>query len=198
MRVVGVAGLGAFLLIVVALHALEPSLSPDTHVLSEFANTRVGWLFRVALSCWVIALVATAAWFARERTNLGAARNVVAALLIVAAGGLVAAAVFRTQAVSGLVRPGIGRTFAGRAHDAGAGISIIALFAAAATVGFAAGRGSVLGRLSLTVVGFALVVQVTLLAVGHEVGGIRQRLLVLAACVWQAAALGVPRTPRRS
>jgi hypothetical protein len=171
-------------------------LTPAEHVVSEYANTRSGWLSTVALLSWAASLVATAGWIVRQRAQPRAVNRLVAAFLVVAAGGLIVAAAFQTQAVAGSVPPDVARTLAGRLHDAGTGISTLALFGAVAAFGFSDGAKSRLGRLSLAVVAFAIVVQVGLLLVGQEVGGIRQRLIVIAACAWQAAMLSVRRTTR--
>lgn len=187
-RRVALAGLGGFLVIVGALHLLEPALDPSRHVISEYANTRSGWLMSTALLCWASSLFATAVslvWPVRPRPL----DRVAAGLLVVAVVGLLVAAVFRTQAIDGIVPPAVDRTTGGRLHDAGSGLSTVALFAAAATVALMEGARSRLGRVSLSLVVFATVVQVGLLIVGPEVGGVRQRLLVLGACAWQAALL---------
>jgi hypothetical protein len=185
LRTVALCGIGAFLIVAVVLHVLNPNLTPATHVISEYANARVGWLLAVGLLAWAASLLATAGFVLCCVRGL-AARRAVAALLGVAAGGLVLAAAFRTQAVAGAVPPDVVRTTGGRLHDAGAGLATLALFAAAAVVGIAEGASSRLGRASMALVAVAVVVEVSLLLVGHEVGGLRQRLLVGAALGWQA------------
>lgn len=192
MRAIGLAGSAVFVLVVGTLHALEPGLAPATHVVSEYANTPFGWLLTAGLLGWAASLLAMAGWVVHRPEPLRAS-GFVAALLGVAAAGLVMAAAFRTQAVGGSVPRDVRRTVTGTLHDGGAGIATLALFAAAATVAFAEGAKSRLGRISLAAVAFAVVVQAGLLLVGHEVGGIRQRLLVIAGCAWQAAVLSTPR-----
>lgn len=195
LRAVSLGGVAVFLIAVAALHLLDSSRSPDTHVISEYANGRYGWLLTAALLSWGLSLLAASAWSVRRLQP--PARRAVAALLLVATAGIVTAAVFRTQAVAGAVPEGTERTLTGQLHDAGAGVATLALFVAAAVAGATERTRSSFGRISLAVVIFAVVVQASLLVVGHEVGGIRQRSLVLTACAWQAALVRTRPVARR-
>lgn len=177
LRVAAAFLLAGFVVAVFALHAVEPRLTPDRHVLSEYARTPSGPLFVVAVLAWSASLLLTALTF----------RGAVRALLLIAAAGLLLVAAFETQAVAGSVPPGVAHTVGGRLHDIGAGVATLAIFAAAIVLGVrSAGR---VRSVCFAVIVLAASVQVGLLAVGPSVGGIRQRLLVLLACSWQAAVL---------
>jgi hypothetical protein len=187
-RRVAPGGLAVFLVSATALHLLERDLEPGRQVISEYANTPVGWLAVVGLLSWAVSLAATASEMERPGGK-AATRPLVAALLVVAAVGLVVAAVFPTQAVAGTVPAGVDVSRSHRLHDFGSGVATGALFAAAATVAARERWGSQLGRTSLLVLALAIVVQTSLLFVGPEVAGLRQRLLVLAACTWHASLM---------
>lgn len=196
-RCVAASALACFILTLGVLHLGDSGLDPRKHVISEYANTGLGWLLTAAVLCWAISLVATARWLtALLRVNAWA--RVAGGLLVLAAVGLVIATVFHTQAVAGVVPQHVERTAAGRLHDAGTGLATLALFASAGTVGLMCGASSRLGRASLALVLWAVVVQVSLLVAGQEVNGVRQRLLVLGACAWQAALLQMVRPAERS
>ena len=184
LRTASLVGMAVFLIAVAALHVLDSSRSADTHVISEYANGRYGWFLIAALLSWALSLLAAAAWSLRRLQP--PARQAVAGLLVVAAAGMATAAAFRTQAVAGGVPEGTERTLAGHLHDAGAGVATLALFVAAAVAGASDRARTHFGLFSLAVVILAVVVQASLLGVGHEVDGIRQRTLVLMACAWQA------------
>jgi hypothetical protein len=187
-RTAAVAALAVFVLLVAALHVLIPSLAPARYTISEYVKTGAGWIMVLAFVAWATALALTAVHISRTGAAIRHPR-VVAGLLALSSTGVLLAAAFPTQAVGGVVPEGVALTMTGRLHDVGSGLVTLAIFAAAATVGVAHGARSKLERISIGLVVFALVVQVSLLAVGPEVGGIRQRLLVLAACAWQAALL---------
>jgi hypothetical protein len=190
-RRAALAGLAAFVLTVALLHLVEPSLDPRRHVISEYANTPVGELMVVALLSWAGSLLATARWL-KSVPRATAIGRLVPCLLRAAAVGLALAAVFRTQAVGADVPPGVAVTVTGRLHDLGSALSTLALFASAVAVSVISGRRSSVGLVSLALAALGLVVGVALLLVGDEVDGIRQRMLVAAACAWQAALLTMP------
>jgi hypothetical protein len=183
-------GLALFVLIVVLEHVLAPELSPANHTISEYANAGTSALALVAFVLWSASLAATAAVIHHEahegpgRT----ARLALEVLLLAACAGLLLTAAFRTQAIAGQVPPDVARTTAGRFHDVGSGITTLALVGAvAASIEARASDGFRRGAMLAIVT--AVATHGILLAVGPEVGGLRQRLLVAIACVWQAALL---------
>jgi Protein of unknown function (DUF998) len=179
--------LTGFVLATLAEHALNASLSPARHQISEYVHGRAGWLMVAGFVAWAVSLVATAELVRSWSLALSA-------LLGVAAVGFVITAVWATQTSAGELPPGVERTTAGRLHDAGSGVASLAMLAAA-VVSVRVGPVRRLRRLAIGVIGVAIVADVALLAVGASVGGVRQRVLVLAAVVWQAAVLTPPPHP---
>jgi hypothetical protein len=98
-------------------------------------------------------------------------------------------ACFATQTSAGELPPGVKLGVSGRLHDLGSGLATLAL--AAAVVASIANRdGSPrYYRRAGAILGFALASDAALLAVGPTVGGIRQRVLLASAALWQLLAL---------
>lgn len=193
------AGTLAFLAVVALQHALAPELTPTRHMVSEYANARAGGLMVGGFLAWAVALAATAALARVElrRSSHPRAAAALVASLALAAGACLVTACFRTQAVAGALPPGVAYSLRGRLHDLGSGILALALFAAVASSAFAMRRPRWFRRLALAAFGFAVACEAVLLPLGREVGGLRQRLLLLAACGWQlglVAALARRRT----
>lgn len=180
-NVVAWGGLVMWVVAVLVEHALSPSLSPMRHQISEYVHGKTGWLMVVAFLAWALSLAATAV---ATKPPAG----VVALLLGTAAVGFVVAAVWATQTSAGELPPGVQRTTAGRLHDLGSGVASIAL-AAAAVASVMAIRVTWFRRATMALLGTAVVADLALLAVGAEVGGVRQRILIAAAVAWQAALL---------
>jgi hypothetical protein len=80
-------------------------------------------------------------------------------------------------------------TVAGRLHDLGSGAITVGILGAALGALFAFERAPAFRRWTLSVIAFAVITDTGLLAVGMSVGGLRQRLLVVAACVWQGTLI---------
>jgi len=169
--------------IAAAEHVLRFELSPLTHQISEYATGPGSAVALTGFVAWAISLAASArlAWCATSS-------RVLPALLLLAAAGLIAVAVFQTQSVAGSVPRGTRITLTGRLHDAGSGAATLALFCA---VLVSAARPE-LRRIRALAVGLAtcaLSLNFVLLGMGDQVGGLRQRLLLVVACVWQTALL---------
>lgn len=182
-RVAAIGGLGTFVGIVLLEHILVPGLTPARHMISEYANARAGPLMVFAFLAWGASLGATA--------GLARGQAILAGMLLAAALGAVVTACFATQAVGGVIPHGVHLGLGGRLHDLGSGVLSLALLAAVSLSirqavlppGFRV-RTTVL--LVLSVAGAA-----ALLIVGDPAPGIRQRLLVATACIWQAMLLHV-------
>jgi hypothetical protein len=171
-------------------HALRPGLSPATHEISEYANGRDGVLMAVAFALWALSLACTGLLVA----GLARGRPVAAGLLLAAVGIAITAA-WRTQTSAGLLKPGEALHAAGRLHDVGSGLATVALLAAALlSLRLTSER---LRHLTVTVLVIALPADLILLAIGSEVAGVRQRVLVAAACAWQLALLASRRVELR-
>lgn len=190
-RRVALVGLLAFVAIVVAQHALEPQLTPNRHTISEYANADAGALMTGAFVAWATSLVATSAlaWWVGDRGRRRTAQGLLAALLGVAAAGLLLTAWFPTQTSAGALPPGTRLTNGGRIHNLASGATLLAMLGAV-TVSIAAFWGRPRFRwLACAALAISVVASSVLLAIGPPVDGIRQRVLVATACAWQAALI---------
>jgi hypothetical protein len=104
--------------------------------------------------------------------------------------------VFRTETVAGVLPSGMHLTATGELHDVGSGTVTLTLFLAAAVCA-AADDARWLRTGSRIALASALSVEVGLLVVGPSLGGLRERLLVAVACLWQLAFLVARRSVRR-
>jgi hypothetical protein len=189
--------LAVFAAVSIAEHLLRPGLDPARHEISEYAHGPGGWAMTAGFAMWAVSLSATAALVPADR-------RVLRSLLAVAALGMFVTATWRTQTSAGQLPPGVARTAAGRLHDTGSGLTSLALLAAALLTTRATWVLRRIQRLSAAVVIVAVGASVVLLGVGPEVDGVRQRVLLVCACVWQTAILrwptdlGPPRAIKRS
>lgn len=178
------AGLAAFVISLAAAHALQPELSPLAHQVSEYANGPAGAVAVACFLAWAVSLAATGA-----AVGHATASRSLPIMLWLAAAGMAMVACFPTQTVAGELPPGDHRTLTGQLHDVGSGTATIAILCAV----LMSARAVAHRRFRALAIGTALValaIDLGLLAVGPEVGGLRQRLLVGAACLWQAVLLG--------
>ncbi len=182
-QVVAFLGVFLFLAIVVAEHRINSSLDPATHRISEYANGDAGWLMTIGFAAWAVSLLATAV----VAGGLFRGRGVSAALLL-AAFGMVLVACFATQTSAGELLPGHSLTLSGRLHDRGSGLVMIGLTIAGA-LALRPGGPPRLRRRTLLLALAVLPVLIALIAIGEEVAGIRQRLLVATGCGWQLLML---------
>jgi len=184
---VAVCGVVVFAVIVAGELAINPSLDPARHEISEYVHAQLGPLMTVGFVCWAASLGAMS-WvlFARADARL------VATCLGVASIGMLVTATFATQTSAGKLPPGVTLTTAGRLHDIGSGLATVALLLAALLSLRCLG-----GRRFRRQVAALLVVltssDIVLLVIGPEVAGVRQRVVVAGACVWQLLLLGAVR-----
>lgn len=184
---VGIVLLAVFVGAVAIEHGLQSDLDPASHMVSEYANGSAGWLMNLGFGAWSASLALTAA-VALGVEPRSRRHNAVVFLVCSAAVGATLVTGFATQTSAGVLPEGVTRSTAGRLHDVGGGLVALGLFGAAGL--------SCLGqwpRRFRSVTGFVLVVAVVcdamLVAVGPSVGGVRQRLLILAGCGWQLGVL---------
>jgi hypothetical protein len=179
--------LAAFVACAVAEHFLS-TLDPARHEISEYVHGPTGWVMKLGFAAWAVSLAASGLcvwWSLRSRA--------LPALLAIASVAMVIVACFPTQTSAGSLPAGVALSFTGRLHDVGSGLASVALLAGALASVFerrlaAAFRGTAAG-----LVVFAVLSDVALLTVGASVGGIRQRVLVLAGLAWQGALLAILR-----
>lgn len=184
-------GVLGFLAAVIAEHAIDRSLDPATHQVSEYIHGPAGALMTAGFVAWAISLAANGALAA---LRLGTPW--VAGALALAAIGMLITAAFPTQTVAGRLPAGVSLTLSGRLHDIGSGTTIVALLGAALLSLRAIRKRQFRQRTSALLI-FAVGCDIALLAVGGEVGGIRERLLILAGCLWQVMFLSAMRQQRR-
>lgn len=169
-----------FLVCLAAEHALAPSLDPARHEVSEYVHTDTGAVMVAGFLAWAASLGATALYiWHRCRARL------LAALFLLASFGMVLTACFATQTSAGSLPAGTELTAPGRLHDLGSGLATLALLAAALLAAFQIQGPRSLRRGTLGLVALAVLSNGALLAVGPEVAGIRQRLVILIGCLWQ-------------
>ncbi len=90
--------IGAFLVILVLLHFLEPEFSPSWRMISEYEIGRYGWLMSVAFFCWGLGVLDLQMVLSRSlQTTWG---KVGRWWLIVIAVAMIAAGIFRTNAIT--------------------------------------------------------------------------------------------------
>lgn len=186
-------GLVVFVGAAAAEHVLASSLDPASHMLSEYANHKTGPVMTAGFLAWAASLAATAiyAWIEERARAL-------ALLMGLAALGIVLVACFATQTSAGVLPPGTQWTTTGRLHDLGSGAASLALLAAAIVSTVAAWVPRSFRLRTTMLIALALTGSAALLTIGPEVGGLRQRLLVLVACGWQLLLLATLRSRRRS
>lgn len=176
-------GVLSFLVIVVIEHWVNSSLDPAIHRISEYVNGRWGWLMVVGFAAWASSLAATAVW-AGERSHGKGPRPP----LLVAAIGMLMTACFATQTSAGQLPPESSLTLSGRLHDLGSGISTVAL-AVAVLLSLQPKEPQKLRRSTLWLLLVTFALWAILLALGDDAAGVRQRLLVVTACMWQLLLL---------
>ena len=184
----GLLGVSGFVICVVAAHLTRPSLDPASHMISEYARYGPRAVITVGFGLWAISLVASAVYVAGTWPPTLASRAL-SVLMLLAAVGVVALAAFRTQTSAGELAFGRGVSLEGRLHDVGSGVVSLALFAGACLV--------VLSRVlphwrrlaGVALLVAAVAVHVAFLSIGPEVGGLRQRLVLLCGLMWQTLLL---------
>jgi hypothetical protein len=199
-RLFALTSLLVFVVVLAAQHIIVPGLDPLRHEISEYANARAGWLMVVGFSAWACSLFATgaAAAGAGDGCLSRAARVVMTAALGVAGVGMVVTAIFPTQTSAGRLPPGVQSSVSGQLHNLGSGTAMLTLIAAAVVSALAVRSPSWFRPLGgMLLVSLGLVIPVFGLT-ASDLAGLRQRLLVLAACVWQAALLYALGRCRRS
>jgi len=186
----------AFVAIVAIEHVAQPGLTPGYFMVSEYARAggAAGAAAIAAFLCWSASLLLLAAALLQGGARGRPIMRGALALVVLAALGLAAAAVFRTQAVRGVVPRDVARTAVGELHDLGTGLAEIALFGAAFATAIIARPRRPLRAVSIAAILLAIAVGPLLSLMGADMRGLRQRLLIGVACTWQVSLL---RTIRR-
>ncbi len=188
-RAIAALGLALFVAIVVLEHFLQPALDPASHQISEYVHGSTGWLMTAGFLSWSLSLAATGVLVGR--LDGGAPMRLT---LIVAAIGMLVTACFATQTVAGRLPAGVSIHTSGRLHDIGSGATSIALVVAA-LLGLRVRSLQRLGAFTIAVLLAGVSTDIVLLVIGSDVGGVRQRVLVAAGCLWQAAVIAAADRP---
>ena len=131
LQLVGVAGLSAFVVAVLALHGIRANLNPAEHTISEYSLGSYGWLMRAAFVALGVGTLATAISVRIRYRIPGAWRHVAPVLLVGAAIGAFLDAGFNTDHLA------VPETADGTVHSVGTAILVLALPGAAFVLGFA-------------------------------------------------------------
>ncbi len=195
-----IASLSWFVLTVVLEHALVPEQGPARHTISEYANARgaAGPLMGAGFLMWAASLTTTALLVLRaplqDRAGVTRAlRNVLFALLLVAAVGAVVIALFPTETRAGLLPPGQLESSTGRLHALGSDL-IQACFYPAVLVSLMMPSPRSFRIVAIAVLVVAVAVAPALAVLGVEASGVRQRIQLAAGCGWQFALLAAWRS----
>lgn len=201
---VAAAGLAIFVAAVLAQHAIEPSFGVSGRTISEFAHGEAGWLITVGFLAWAVSLASLGTLLLRRDPRPGGRSRLEGAALLAAALGVLLVACFPTDRGAVVPAEVVQATAAGRLHDAGSALAALSLLVAAL-----AGAVGAPGRqraLTIALLAIGAAGSAALLVAGDPAPGLRQRLLVLLACLWQAAQIlaavrapaGAPTSPRSS
>ena len=180
---ISIAGLLVFAATIATQQPLVSSFDPARQMLSEYVHTRLGALAVAGFVAWGISLAAAAGLTIVAASRRGWMARLQAGALLAAAVGILLVACFPTD--RGLAAPGVvtEATVAGQVHDAAsAGATACVLLAALLGAARFPGR---IRTLSLVLLSVALAASAVLLGIGDPLPGLRQRLLLAAACVWQ-------------
>jgi hypothetical protein len=102
-----------------------------------------------------------------------------------AAIGVVILIVFQTQTSAGRLPVGETLHAGGRLHDIGSGVASLGVLIAAIVAASDSSAVSRVRLVSATAVAAAIAVDGSLLLAGPGVGGLRQRVLIAVAIIWQ-------------
>jgi hypothetical protein len=178
----GMAGVGASLLALIALHVLDPDRSVVDGTISEYALGDYGWLQSVNDVVLGVGIIAIAIGL---RQTLAPGKRVTAAwvLLLIVGLGFLTAAVFETDP-----RGAAESTTSGAIHGTAALVSVLGLVIAAWLLRGVFTRDASYLHLARTQLWFAVLITVgvVVLVVLFEVGpaGLLQRLLVVVIASW--------------
>jgi hypothetical protein len=187
---VAIAGVSVFLAITFAEHLINAPLNPARHEISEYVHASAGWLMTVGFAAWGLSLAITS-WLVFTRY----ADRLASTCLALASLGLVITACFSTQTSAGHLPPGVSWNAVGRLHDIGSGLATLAIFASA-LLSLRSRYPRPVRTCTVALLTVAVSADVVLLMIGHDVAGVRQRLLVVSGCLWQLFLLGT--TPSTS
>ena len=197
---VALASLSWFVLTVVLEHVLVPELEPARHTISEYANARgaAGALMVAGFLIWAASLATTALLVLRTPLRghagvLRALRNVLFALLLVAAVGAMVVALFPTQTAAGLLPADSLESNTQRLHALGSDL-IQLCFYPAVLLSLILPSPRWFSIVAIAVLVIAVAVAPALAVLDVDASGARQRVQLAAGCGWQFALLAACRS----
>lgn len=129
LQLLGVAGISAFVVAVLALHGIRANLNPAEHTISEYSLGSYGWLMRAAFLALGVGILAIAVILHLRCEPTGVWRHVAPFMLAGAAIGAFLDAGFNTDHLS------VPETAEGTVHSVGTAILVLALPGAAFVFG---------------------------------------------------------------
>ena len=197
---VAIACLSWFVLTVLLEHVLVPELEPARHTISEYANARgaAGGLMVAGFLVWAASLATTALLVLRAPLQghsgvMRALRNVLFALLLVAAVGAMVIGFFPTQTDAGLLPADRLESNTQRLHALGSDL-IQLCFYPAVLLSLILPGPRWLPMVAVAVLVIAVAVAPALAVLGVDASGARQRVQLAAGCGWQFALLAAWRS----
>lgn len=181
--ILAAVALAIFVVIVATQSLLVPSYDSAHQEISEYVHSSAGGLMVIGFLAWALSWAVLAMLPpATDRDTLWIA-GVQRAAFASTALGLIFVACFATD--RGTIEPGVvvDSTTAGRIHDAASALVTLSIIVAALAGATLCGPRTKMA--SLLLVGMGLSADVIMLGIGDPAPGIRQRLLVAAACLWQ-------------
>jgi hypothetical protein len=178
---IGMVGVGAFVLTLVALHFLDPDLSVVDGYISEYALGDYGWLSRIGNIAAGLGTVAIALGL---RSTLASGKRVTASWVLILIGGLgwIVSGFFATDPTGAT-----DTTTAGAVHDLAGYVQLLSLVAASWVLRGVFSRDDRYKHLARTQLWFAVLISVALVAMIllFEVSvGLPQRVFVVVMLSW--------------
>ncbi len=201
---VAIASLSWFVLTVVVEHLLVPEVEPARHTISEYANAggAPGALMVAGFLIWAASLATTAVLVLRAPLGghagvMRALRNLLFALLLVAAVGAMVVGLFPTETDAGLLPADSFESNTRRLHALGSDL-IQLCFYPAVLLSLILPGPRWFSNVAVAVLVIAVAVAPALAALGVDASGARQRVQLAAGCGWQFALLAAWRSCRGS
>ena len=191
-----IATLSWFVLTVALEHVLVPELTPARHTISEYANARgaAGPVMVVGFLMWAASLGMTAVLLRRHPVQgrgvvTRVLRNALFGLLIIAAVGAIATALFPTQTNAGVIAPGHVGSNGGGLHGLASGLIRLCFYPAVVLSIIIIPTPRWFRSTAVTLLLIAAAVGPALAMLDLDAAGARQRVQLASGCGWQLALL---------
>ena len=184
-----------FLILLGALHLIEPEIDPSWHMISEYEIGRYGWVMQLAFLCLALSSVGLVVAIRSQIETIGGWIGL--ALLLLSAAGTTIAAFYVTDPMN---TPKAEMTFHGNMHGFGFILGVPTQIIAAVLIGlslrrnqaWSSARWTLLWTAQLPWISLAIMVAIIFALLplnGGKFGpnvlvGWPNRLYVVASCVW--------------